>query len=330
MTRKDVARAAGVSTGTVSNVLNAPDLVADSTRIRVETIIDKLGYVRNESARQLRSGASRTVALVGLDAANPYFAELLRGIDDRASTHGQVSVMCESLNDPIREQALITTFEEQRVRGLVLVPVSEPRPEVERLHRHRIPTVVIYRPEADYVCSAMIDDRAGGALAITHLIAASRRNIAFLGGPSSLQAVGDRLAGVMSIATRESVRVHVFDTPSLGVEDGYWGVQPVVDPMGPPIDAIVAANDLLAVGAMKRLRDEGLNVPRDVAVIGYDDSPIASSALVPLTTIRQPARKLGNVAWDLLEREYQDYSQSAVHRHRHILLAPTLVKRESA
>ena len=200
---KDVAALAGVSVGTVSNVINSPDVVSAATRQRVEDAISKLGWVRNESARQLRAGRSRSIGMVVMEIANPFFTDIVAGVEDYVEDLGYTVQLGNSAEQVSRESAHLALFEEHRVRGVLFVPIREVGDRVARLRRHGIPVVVVDRAgdKADY-CTVAVDDVEGGRLAVAHLVDLGHQRIAFVGGPSTLQQVRDRSLGAQIAASR--------------------------------------------------------------------------------------------------------------------------------
>lgn len=308
---RDVANHAGVSVGTVSNVLNRPDAVAATTVARVRQAIDELGYVRNDAARQLRAGRSTTVGLVVLDAGNPFFTDVARGAEDAASERGLAVLLGNSDERKQREDAYLALFEEQRVSGVLLSPTSETLASAERLRERGIPVVLVDRtaPGSDFSAVA-VDDVRGGDIAARHLLDQGRRRIAFVGGhPDVLRQVDDRLAGACGAVNdaRDATLEHL-ETDQLTVLAGRDAGAAIVArrPADRP-DAIFAANDLIAVGIMQALVMMGsLRIPDDIALIGYDDIAFAQSTVVPLTSIRQPAQLIGSRALDLLAALIED------------------------
>jgi LacI family transcriptional regulator len=175
---KDVARVAGVSVGTVSNVINHPASVAEETRARVLSVIDRLGYVRSESARQLRAGRSRIVALLVLDMGNPFFVDVARGAERAVREAGLGVLLCNSAQSPSEEADYLALFAEQRVRGVLLTPADPTGRNIEAFRRHGIPFALVDRvAEGATECSVSVDDVNGGALALRHLIDAGHRSI---------------------------------------------------------------------------------------------------------------------------------------------------------
>lgn len=306
---REVAQRAGVSVGTVSNVLNRPDAVSDATIERVRAAIDELGYVRNDAARQLRAGRSSTIGLVVLDASNPFFGDVARGAEDAASEHELAVLLGNSDERRDREDAYLALFEEQRVRGVLLSPSSESLVAARRLHDHGIPVVLVDRTAPGSEFSAIaVDDVRGGYIAARHLLERGRRRLAFVGG-GSLRQVADRLAGAeRAVAEVDGASIERIRTDQLTVLAGRdAGARIVARAAEDRPDAIFAANDLVAVGVMQALVMMGdVRIPDEIALIGYDDIDFAASTVVPLSSIRQPARLIGTRALAVLEALIED------------------------
>ncbi|OZC58677.1 LacI family transcriptional regulator [Rhodococcus sp. 15-649-1-2] len=325
---KQVAAAAGVSVGTVSNVLNAPDKVAPATVKRVMSAIDRLGFVRNDAARQLRAGRSRCVGLVVLDIGNPFFTEIARGVESSATDRGLTVLLGSTDDDPERERLYLDTFDEQRVHGLLVSPVGEDLERLELLQSRGTPVVLVDRDGTGTSFSSVaVDDIAGGELAVRHLCEQGRRRIAYVGGPTSLRQVADRLRGARMAAEAAGAVIEVVPTREPSVLAGRAAAASIAEraPKDRP-DAIFCANDLLALGVLQSLVMLGNSVvPDDIAVIGYDDIDFAASAVVSLSSIRQPSRDIGRAAVDLLEESAQDHRAEP----RHVQFQPTLTIRDS-
>lgn len=328
---KEVARQAGVSLGTVSNVLNRPGMVSPVTRQRVLDAIAELGFVRNDSARQLRAGRSRTVAIVVLDVANPFFTDVVRGAEGVVEEAGGMVVVCNSGEDPARERRHLDVLEEQRVRGVLVTPVRDGRqPRLERFVERGIPVVLVDRGAGSAnQCSVAVDDVLGGRMAATHLAERGHRRIAFVGGPLALRQVTDRLDGATAaLAEHDVAPPRVVETPHLSVSAGRDAADEITAlPPGDRPTAIFCANDLLALGVLQGLIARDMRVPEDVAVIGYDDIEFAAGAAVPLSSVRQPRQELGRTAAQLLMEETGDGRR---HQHRHVVFQPELVVRQSS
>jgi LacI family transcriptional regulator len=326
---KEVARLAGVSLGTVSNVLNQPERVAEETRRRVLDAIAQLGYVRNDSARQLRAGSSRQIAIVVLDVANPFFTDVVRGAEDTAAEHGVMVVVCNSAEDAGRERRHLEILEEQRIRGVLITPVDDGRDSrLEKLIHRGTPVVLVDRGSGwTNRCSVAVNDVHGGRLAGEHLVERGHKRIAFVGGPTSIRQVADRLQGFRE-AAEGSAKLRTVATPNLTVASGRTAAGEVADlPGGERPTAVFCANDLLALGVLQEMTRRGVRVPQDVAIVGYDDIEFAAAAAVPLSSVRQPREQLGRTAAQLLLEEIEANGR---HEHRHVVFQPELVLRESS
>ncbi|WP_198586820.1 LacI family DNA-binding transcriptional regulator [Glycomyces xiaoerkulensis] len=324
---KDVARAADVSVGTVSNVLNRPDAVAEETRRRVQAAIARLGYVRNDSARQLRAGRSRNVAIVVLDVANPFFTDVVRGAEPLVDTAGGVVTVCDSGEDVGREAKQLEILEEQRVLGLLITPVDNSSAErLARLAAHEIPVILVDRGAGLHPhCSVAVDDVHGGRMAARHLLELGHESIAFAGGPTSIPQVDDRLTGCREVCEGAGAGLEVLTSVSLNVTGGREAVEQMLALPRPPT-AVFCANDLIALGALQGLTMRGIKVPEECAIIGYDDIDFAAAAAVPLSSVRQPRAQLGRTAAQLL---FDEISEGPGHTHRNVVFQPELVARAS-
>ena len=330
---KDVAALAGVSVGTVSNVVNSPAMVAEPTRQRVERAIAKLGWVPNESARQLRAGRSRSIGMVVMDIANPFFTDLVLGAEDWLNEQGYSVQVSNSASKPSRESAQLALFEQQRVRGVLYAPIWGLDERVRQLRRRGIPVVLLDRAgnEADF-CSVSVDDVEGGRLAVGHLLDQGHSNIAFVGGPSRLQQIRDRRQGaeLARLQRGGSGNLLIISTPGTDTASGVAAADEIIAlPAGERPTAVFAANDLVAIGLLQGFMTHGFAVPRDVAIIGYDDITFAASAAVPLSSIRQPSADLGRRAAELLLEEIEAVGQKVDHDHQQVRFTPELVVRRS-
>lgn len=325
---KDVAALARVSVGTVSNVLNRPDKVAPATVERVQAAIEELGFVRNDAARQLRAGRSRSIGLIVLDVRNPFFTDVARGAERRAAT-GDLSILLGNSDaDADRESGYLDLFEQQRVHGVLITPVADVSGRLEKLRARGIPTVLVDRPSdgADF-SSVSVDDVAGGELAVRHLLEIGRRRIAFIGGPASVRQVADRLEGARrAVAEYADASLEVLETAALSVLEGRAAGEVLRDrEPGDRPDAVFAANDLLAVGVLQALVMRGdVAVPGDIALIGYDDIDFSAATVVPLSSIRQPSELIGHRAVELLLAEVEGAGE-----REQVVFQPELVVRES-
>ena len=325
---KEVARRAGVSPGTVSNVLNRPERVAAGTRERVERAIQELGFVRNGSASPLRAGQSRAVGLVVLDVGNPFFVDIARGVEDVVSGRDHAVILCNSGESPEKEARNLRVLAEQRVRGVLITPAADDTSGLRRLRDRGVAVVFVDHYASGDVCSVAVDDVAGGELAAGHLLARGARRLAFVSGPHAIRQCSDRRRGALralDAAGRPPDDLIDIVVPAMNAHGGQVAAETLLSE-GPP-DAVFCANDLLALGVLRVLQQSGVRVPEDVALIGYDDIEFTSAAAVPLSSIRQPTYQLGKIATELLLEECDDPDG---HAHQQIMFQPELVVRESS
>lgn len=328
---KDVAAAASVSVGTVSNVLNRPERVAPATVARVQEAIARLRFVRNDAARQLRAGRSRSIGLVVLDSANPFFADVARGAEERAAREGMSVLLGNSDHLLDREDAYLDLFREQRVNGVLLTPTGTDDDRIDRLRAAGMPLVLVDAEDADErLPSVAVDDVEGGFLAAAHLLSLGRRRHAFVGGPLAVRQVADRLEGARrALAAVPGATLEVVEGDALTVLCGREiGAALAARPPAARPDAVFCANDLLAVGLLQGAAIlGGIRVPDEMALIGYDDIDFAAAAVVPLSSVRQPARSIGATAVELLLETLADRGGAPA---RSVRFRPDLVVRASS
>jgi LacI family transcriptional regulator len=328
---RDVARMAGVSVGTVSNVMNHPEKVSDAVVERVHSAIDSLGFIRNDAARQLRAGRSKTIGLVVLDVRNPFFTDLARGAEDKAAEAGLTVTLGNSDENSDRESTYLDLFEEQRVHGVLISPFGDIGERLARLKSRGIPAVLVDRSSGDASFSSVsVDDVVGGRLAVDHLIDIGRTRIAFIGGPFGIRQVVDRLEGArQSVDAHDGVTLETITIDALSVIEGRGAGEAILErsPENRP-DAIFAANDLVATGVLQALMMQGIQarVPDEIALIGYDDIDFASAAVVPLSSIRQPSALIGQAAVEILLDEADNPGTAP----RQIVFQPELIVRASS
>lgn len=328
---REVAKRAGVSLGTVSNVLNRPEIVAEETRERVKSAIEEIGFVRNGSARQLRAGTSQHIGLIVLDVANPFFTEVARGVEDLANQAGYVVILCNSDDSVDKENHYLHVLEEQRTQGVLITPVQSDASYLQRFRQRGIAVVLLDRPSRiKDLCSVAVDDVRGGELAAAHLLEQGHERIAFVHGPLSIRQVADRRRGVMRAVKTAGLDVDRaivdIDARAQSAREGEECVERLLSARIRPT-AVFCANDLLALGLMRGLIKRGISIPGDMALVGYDDVEFASVLSTPLTSIRQPKYELGRAAAELLLDEANNPTS---HQHQHIMYQPELIVRESS
>jgi LacI family transcriptional regulator len=327
---RDVAALAGVSMSTVSNVLNNPGRVSTTSIDKVQRAIDQLGFVRNEAARRLRAGNSKLIGLAVINISNPFFTDVATGVEEAARAAGYSVLLGNSSSRPDGETGYLELFERQGVDGVLIVPSGDVLEQLDGLRRRGTPAVLIDRVDDRRAFSSVsTDDVVGGTLAGAHLLALGRRRLWFVGGLLSVRQMRDRLDGfraALAEAPDASLRVETgaFIDATSGLEYGR-AIAPL--PAADRPDAIFAANDMLALGIIQGLTGTGLRVPEDVAVVGYDDIVFSAAAVIPLTSVRQPSRRMGNTAATLLIQELADpegfRTQSIVYEPQLIVRAST-------
>ncbi len=302
---RDVAAHAGVSVSTVSNALNRPETVSRRAIGRVLTAIDELGYVPNVAARQLRAGRSNSFGLAVINITNPFFSEVTLGAEEAAEKDGYSILVGNSYDSLDRQNRHLELFELQRVDGVLIAPLEDQPESIERFRNRGVPVVLVDRRDrTGNFSSVWLDDAEGGRLAVNHLVQGGARHVAFMGGPLTVRQMSDRLDGARAAAEAAGVRLTEFGTdtlnPGLGRE---LGERIVRMPESERPDAIFAANDVLALGVLQSLIGGGLRIPDDIAIIGYDDIEFAAAAIVPLSSVHQPAYDMGAKAAELLMRQ---------------------------
>jgi len=325
---REVAALAGVAVGTVSHYLNHPDKVSAERAERIRSAIESLGFVPNNAGRQLRLGRSSAIAYVAPDVSNPYFAEIAEAVELRAASRGVSAFIANSHRDREREDAYLRFFEQHQVLGLL---VSSHLPIEDRLahvRRRGTPSVLVGQAASSpEQASISLDDVEGGRLATQHLVDTGCRRIAFVGGPLGIKQVSDRLTGA-SIVTRgiAGATLEVIDQGDRTIRGGREVGRQIADrPADQRPDGIFAANDLLALGILQELVRAGVDVPRDVALIGYDDIEYGEVSLIPLSTIRGRHGTFGEATVDLLFDEIEGRTDG----ERQLAFTPELVIRES-
>lgn len=332
VTIRDVAALAGVSVATVSNVLNRPSIVAAGTQERVQDAIARTGFVRSTAAGQLRGGKSRTVGIVVLDLANPFFTDMVRGAEDVLREHGYMLMVCSSDESAEQELHYLRLLEEHRVDGILITPAGRELEEIAKLANHGIPTVLLDREASDEeLCSVTVDDVRGGQLAALHLLELGHRNIAFVNGPASIRQCADRREGALT-ALRDrgsrfppDVALQEIAVPALTADHGERAVAALLA-LEPSPTAVMCANDLLALGVLKGLASARRTPPAELAIVGYDDVTFASMLSPALTSVRQPKYELGAAAASLLVEE----ASGGTHEHRSMRFEPELIIRASS
>ncbi len=326
-TMKEVAQRAGVSVTSVSHVLNGTRFVSEDARQRIESAIRELAYVPSAVARSLKHNVTHTVGMMIPNSSNPYFAEVLRCIEDRCFGEGYNVILCNSDDDPHKQGIYLRVLAERRIDGLIVVSSGEDAALPELLAELSIPLVLVDR-EVDQVNCDLVEvaHMQGGYLATRHLLSQGHRQIACIGGREDLAPSRERIAG-WRLAMGEGGTPpsdHLLLRGDFTSRGGYEAMHALLRQPKRP-SAVFVCNDLMAIGAMCAAYEAGLRVPDDLSVIGFDDIELASFASPPLTTVAQPKQSIGALAVDmLLERIRGKRSEP-----RRVVLQPELRIRAS-
>lgn len=321
---KDVAREAGVSTATVSHVLNQTRFVSAETRERVMQAIERCNYYPNANARSLASGRSNTLGLLISDISNPFFPELVKSIETAASERGYDVILSNTDYDAERTLKSVRRFIERKVAGVALMTSELDGGLIEELARCHVPVVFLDIGSAGLCMSnIVVNYEAGIGEAINHLVWLGHRRIAYLGGPRRLRSAAKRLEAFL-----QSMANHLPGAGSPAVYEGDFrldgGRREAQALLAAPElpTAVVVANDMMALGVMQECRSRGLRVPDDISIVGFDDIAFAALSNPPLTTVCLPRSELGRKAVEALLAIDEHPEQQGVELHvsTHLLL----------
>lgn len=328
ITIRDIARIAGVSHTTVSRALNDSPNIRAETKDRILRIIKEMNYRPDVKARGLAMKRSGLIGLVVSDISNPFYAEVARGIEDKAHEKGYNVIFCSTDNEPGRTETYVKVMMEIGVDGLVFASARLHEPMVEKLIAERFPVVLVNRKLKGKGFNHVVLDNVRGAYELTaHLIKLGYRKIALIVGPSNLSTGIERLKGYQKALKDYGVEPsskYVYHGPFTKAT-GYEGAKALLTMKERP-EAIFGGNDCIAMGVIDAVEELGLRIPHDVAVVGFDDTDFASNRRIKLTTIGYKKYEMGSIGVQILidhiERRGVDY----VHR---VVLEPKLVIRES-
>ena len=326
-TIKQIADAVGVHPSTVSRALDPKKrhLVAEDVARRIASQAQALGYQPNRLAANLRLGRSDLIGVLLPDIANPVFAPILGGITETLSAEGYAPIVADAGNAPSQQISFVETLLSQRVDGLILATVSQDDELVGFCIRRGLPVILVNRSEArDRVSSVVSDDDLGMRLAVDHLVALGHRHIAHVAGPLSTSTGVLRRDGFERAMSHHGLRGVVRESAAYTLEAGGEAAAVLLDAAS-RITAIVAANDLLALGVLDVLKQRGLGCPADISLVGHNDMPLMDVVSPPLTTVRIKHREMGRIAARMLV----DTIKSGSAEIRHVVLRPELVERSS-
>jgi LacI family transcriptional regulator len=324
----DVARKAGVSSTTVSHVLNNTRFVSEELRNRVLESVNEVGYRPNILARSLRSGETKTIGLIVPDNSNPFFAEIARHIEDVGFERGYSLILCNSDNSQKKQSTYVDVLLSKRVDGIILISAGEKEDDLSGLFETGIPVVIADReiPEmfADIV---LVDNEAGGYIATKYLIDLGHRRIACVTGPSKVSPSAHRVSGYKRALDEAGLMLDpaLIVPGDFSLQSGEVALNELLALKQPP-SAVFVCNDLMAIGAIRAAFDHGLRIPDDLSIIGFDDILLAPATFPALTTIAQPKLEIARTTTELLIQRMQE--REAGERKR-VLLTPQLVIRES-
>lgn len=298
VTIKEVAQAAGVSPSTVSRALNDSPLIREETKARIRRIAAELGYERNELARGLVKGVSGVIGLVVPDIANPFFAEITKGVGEVAHQRGYGLILCSTEGDRAKEESYLGILRRKRVDGLILASVTVDDPHLVELKRAGLPFVLVSRLSRTVAGPYVItDDKRGARLAVEHLISLGHERIGFIGGPEDVQSSRDRREAFADTLSEHGLRLRTDWAcfADFSQRAGRAAALRILSQKQRPT-AIFAANDVIALGVMEAAGELGLGIPEDLSLVGYDDIVYASLPRVQLTTVAQPTLEMGRIA----------------------------------
>ncbi len=330
VTIRDVARVAQVHPGTVSRALNEETraLVNQETAERVMRAAEQLGYRPNRIARGLKTNRSYTVGVLIPDITNPLFPPILRGIEDRLADAGYTALVVNTDNDPGRERTHLEAMRARQVDGFISATARLDRELLAELGAGRIPLVLVNRSvEDESVAAVTVDDVEGIRLAVDHVVGLGHTHIGHVAGPQNLSTGHMRHRGFLSAIAAAGLERTAGAVSFAGLfteEEGARACAELID-AHPELTAVVAANDLLALGCYDFIEARGIRCPRDLSIVGFNDMPFVDRLLPPLTTVRVPKREIGSVAAELLLQRLSGEPDAA----HEILLEPSLVVRGS-
>jgi LacI family transcriptional regulator len=328
-TIRDVARHAGVSAGTVSNVLNRPSYVSAAVRQRVLDSIAELNFTPITSARKFRPGRERTLGLAVADLGNPFFVDVTLAANDEAKSLGVGVVIVHNSLDATREEQNLNVLIQQRVHGIIITPVEDENVRLEQLAEQGVPIVYVDRISGDRPCCwVRTNDIAGGQIAGEHLMEQGHRRVLYAGGTRISHQVDARFEGFRRAISSGGGEVERLETESWGLSDGAKVAENLLSrPPEHRPTAVMCANDLIGLGLMQSLSLNGVRIPEDIALVGFDDLEWAGAAVIPMSSVRQQREQLGRRAVQLLMDEVLN---PETHVHVHEELEPTLIVRNSS
>jgi len=325
----EVAKRAGVGSITVSRVINNSGYISTETRERVEKAIAELGYVPNTLARSLRSRRTNTVGLMITDITNPFFTTLARGVEDAANEAGYTVIFCNTDESAAKEEKYLNVLLQKQVDGLLLVPTQSRVNSIQQIQKHGTPVVVLDRriPEVD-VDTVRCDSVDGAYQLSKYLVSLGHQQIAIMSGAVGVSTADDRVDGYRKALEEARILIdeHYIFRGDFTPDSGYsMTIQAINLPLRPT--ALIAANNFITIGAMKALQEVEMDVPDDIALVGFDDLPPAMVTFPFFTVASQPAYQMGTRAMQLLLERLEGKEMDAFQE---IILPTHLIIRRSS
>lgn len=304
ITIKQVAKLAGVSTATVSMIVNKnDDRISQATREKVLSVIEEYRYIPNRVASSMRTKKTKAIGLIIPDITNPFFPILARGIEDFVNKEGYTLILCNSDNNIEKEELYVEMLQEKRVDGIIFTASSARSKVGSSLKKSEIPIIIIEGDieELKMKASVTVDNEQGAFEAVQYLISRGYKNIIYLSGSMLSKTVQDRYKGYLRAHKESKLKVptnHLFEG-NYSIESGYSSALTVLK-SNIAFDGLFCGNDLIAIGAMKALKENHFDIPNSIGVVGYDDINMATIISPSLTTVKQPIYEMGHNAADLL------------------------------
>jgi LacI family transcriptional regulator len=305
---KELAIKSGYSVNTVSRALRDADDVKASTKSLIKQLADEMGYIPNVVAKNLRLGKTNTIGVVSADSSNPYFAEVILGIEDAARSHDYHMLLVNTEESPEGEREAIDTLIERQVDGLLIIPVFGEDANLERLKSLPVPFLLVGRWLPGLEDHSILTDEYEKAKQVTSLFLANgHRHVLHLAGPSFVSSSFDRMKGYKDAHSEAGIPVNedlIVETDG-HIEDGHRSINALIR-KELPFSALFAFNDLVAIGAMRALKEAGYLIPQDVEVVGFDDLDLSRYLYNSLSSVRIPKQELGRIAFESLFEHMTD------------------------
>jgi LacI family repressor for deo operon, udp, cdd, tsx, nupC, and nupG len=297
---KDIAKAAGVSHSTVSRALSDSSLVKTETKTRIQRLAREMGYSPDAIARSLVTQRTHTVGVVVTTITDPFVAEVVQGVEDTAQENDYSVILASSASEPERELAAVEMLRAKRVDSVIVTSSRVGALYLEHLERIGVPVVLVNNHNEQsgrYTFSVCVDNRHGGHLATAHLVQRGHRRIGYVSGPADHSDDAERLAGYRQALDEAGIPSDpALAMPGNGRLDGGERALHTLAGLTEPPTAVFCYNDMTAIGLISAARRAGLSVPEDLAVVGFDDIPLAAHVHPALTTVAQPQRDMGRQA----------------------------------